>query len=70
MTQEKIYDVQTGETTFVPVTQERLDEIEQGKIEIAERQAKIAEQEAKREIAIGKLSALGLTADDLKALGI
>lgn len=70
MTQEKIHNVQTGETTFVPVTQERLDEIEQGKIEIAERQTKIAEQEAKRQIAVDKLAALGLTADDLKALGL
>lgn len=70
MTQEKIYNVETGETTFVPISAERLQEIELGKIEIAKRQADAAEKEAKRQIAVAKLTALGLDADDLAALGL
>lgn len=70
MTQEKIYNVQTGETVFIDETPERLAELEAGAIRVKK---ELAEQEIidkKREAAEAKLAALGLDADDLKALGL
>lgn len=69
-----IYDHTTGETIVREMTAE---EIAQREAEIAEWQAQQelkaqqkAEAQAKREAAIAKLAALGLTEDDLKALGL
>ena len=67
---EKIVNIQTGEETMRPYT---TDEIAVVEAEIAKTQARLAEQataEAERESALAKLAALGLTADDLKALGL
>lgn len=52
--------------------QEKIDFIEQRKLDFELSQSmlkKVEEQKNKREIAIAKLESLGLTADDLKALG-
>ena len=69
---ERIYDVTTGTTTDVEkvlagkeLTEYQL-EIERLK-QIANEQA---EAKAAKETAQAKLAALGLTADDLKALGL
>jgi hypothetical protein len=69
---EKIFDVQTGETTIV--------EREATPEEVARRQADEAEAlaaaeafaafETARQAAEAKLEALGLSTDDLRALGL
>lgn len=67
---EKIVNVETGEETWRDLTPEELSEIakaqEEAAIEI-EKAQKAAEAKA---IAEAKLEALGLTSDDLKALGL
>jgi hypothetical protein len=69
---EKIYDATTGEETIIErdetaaETQSRLDS--QKKVETLQVEAE-AEAQAKA-IVEGKLAALGLTTDDLRALGL
>ena len=70
MLEEKIFNAATGETTFVPLSEELQKEKEQNALVIAKRLAEIEANDAKRQIAVDKLTALGLTADDLKALGL
>jgi DNA-binding GntR family transcriptional regulator len=71
-TTERIFDAITGETTEVErdMTADELKEhtalLEQIEKENQER----ASAETKRALAHAKLEALGLTADDLKALGL
>lgn len=67
-------NAQTGETivrdaTEAEIAQIEKDAIEQEKIKEAKMQAE-AEATAKKAAAEAKLAALGLTADDLKALGL
>lgn len=62
-----IYDHSTGQEIIRELTQE---EIAQRDAEIAVNLAIKAEIAAKRTAAEAKLAALGLTADDLKALGL
>ena len=69
-----IIDLATGETTVLPFTEEETAAhlAEQQKIAEAEAAA-IVEQKAKAEAKTAaevKLEALGLTADDLKAIGL
>jgi hypothetical protein len=69
-----IVDCQTQETVEVPLTKEEKELREKDYQELlkrqeAEAQAK-AEAAAKRQAAEAKLAALGLTSDDLKALGL
>jgi DNA-binding NarL/FixJ family response regulator len=62
------YDALSGESVTRPLT---ADELAQRELDIAEAQARQAEQEAKataRESALAKLAALGLTADEVAAL--
>ncbi len=64
------YDHLTQETIIRDATPE---EIEQRKIDVANAEAKQAEAEAKAQAKVaaeGKLAALGLTTDDLRALGL
>ncbi len=64
------YDGLTGQETILDLTAE---EIEQKKIDVANDLARQAEAEAKAQAkatAEGKLAALGLTTDDLRALGL
>jgi hypothetical protein len=70
MTHHKIFNVQTGEETIIPFTDEEMAAYElalkeQDKVKKATEAA-----EAAKVLAQTKLEALGLTADDLKALGL
>lgn len=67
---KRVINCETGEETLVPFTEE---ELAQQAIDQAEADAKQAEVEAKAQAkaaAEGKLAALGLTTDDLRALGL
>jgi hypothetical protein len=70
MTHHKIVDIETGEETIIPFTDEEMAQYE---IVLKEQEQikaqKIAADEAKL-AAESKLAALGLDADDLKALGL
>ena len=65
-----IVDAQTGEEI---IRELNVEELAQNKIDVAEQEAKTAEAEqakTDKATATAKLEALGLTADDLKALGL
>jgi hypothetical protein len=69
---EKIIDISTGEETIIE-REETADEIAYREKAQADVEAQIAEAEAKAQAkaaAEGKLAALGLTTDDLRALGL
>jgi uncharacterized small protein (DUF1192 family) len=67
-------NVETGEETLIDLTPEEVAEFEIGvkalQDEKAEIEAKIKSDEAAKLAAEAKLAALGLTTDDLKALGL
>lgn len=69
---EKTFDATTGEETITE-REETAEEIEY-RLKQEEKKAEILAQkeqaDAAREVAQAKLAALGLTADDLKALGL
>jgi hypothetical protein len=69
-----IINCETGELTLVEPTAKELAEAEANKIKTEEQVARIeaekAEAAAKKAAAEAKLAALGLDADDLKALGL
>ena len=69
-----IVNCETGELTLVEPTAKELAEAEANRIKTEEEDARIeaekAEAIAKKAAAEAKLAALGLTADDLKALGL
>ena len=69
-----IVNCETGELTLVEPTAEELAEAEANRIKTEEEDARIeaerAEAVAKKTAAEAKLAALGLDADDLKALGL
>jgi hypothetical protein len=70
----KIHNVETGEVIEREMTVEELTQMEADvakaqEIRVAEAAA-LAEAEAAKVAAQAKLAALGLTADDLKALGL
>jgi hypothetical protein len=67
---EKIVDAITGEETFKDYTPAQLAEVETAKIEGEKRREAEAKAEADKAAVQAKLAALGLTADDLKALGL
>jgi hypothetical protein len=69
MYKEKIYDVETGQTTWRDFTPEEIAEVEKNQAIADAEQLALAEAAAKKAAAEAKLEALGLTADDLKALG-
>ena len=70
MYKEKIVNVATGEETWRDYTDAEIAEVEAAQAEIAQKQILRAEADAKKTAAEAKLAALGLTADDLKALGL
>ena len=70
MYKEKIFNSETGEEIWRDYTPAEIAEVEKAQAEAAELAVKAAEAQAKREAALSKLAALGLTADDLKALGL
>ena len=69
-----IINCETGELTLVEPTTQELAEAEANRIKTEEQDARIeaekAEAVAKKTAAEAKLAALGLDADDLKALGL
>ncbi len=70
MTKISILDVETGKTTEREMTATELKQWQQDQAGITARLAKQAEAETAKMAAEAKLAALGLTADDLKALGL
>lgn len=70
MYKEIIIDVITGKEITRNYTDEEIAEVEAAQALAAEQQVLQAEAEAKKTTAKNKLAALGLTADDLKALGL
>jgi hypothetical protein len=67
---EIIVDATTGKTIEKSYTAAQIAEVEAQKQVIAEKIAVDQQIEAARQAAQAKLAALGLTADDLKALGL
>ncbi len=67
---EKIVDAITGEETLKPYTSEQLAEVEAAKVAATKRLETKAKAEADKAAVQAQLEALGLTADDLKALGL
>ena len=66
----KIHNVETGEVIEREMNAEELAQWEKDQARAALEAQAITEIQAKRETAIAKLTALGLTTDDLKALGL
>jgi len=65
-----IVNGETGEQIVREMNAEELTQYAKDQAEAAEKAAKKAEAEAAKEVATAKLTALGLTTDDLKALGL
>ena len=63
--QEKIFNVQTGETTFRDFTDAEIAEVEKAKLELAK---EIAESDKAATDKAALLAKLGITADELKTL--
>lgn len=70
MLKEKIVNIETNEILFRDYTESEMAEVEKAITEGKVKAEAEAEAVAKRELAEAKLKALGLTADDLRALGI
>ena len=68
--QVTIFDCETQETIVRDATAEEIAGIEQYKIRLQERKAKAEAKAQAKAAAEGKLAALGLTTDDLRALGL
>jgi hypothetical protein len=60
----------TGEVIVRPATDAEVEVIEGDKVQAQKDKADALKKEANKEAAQAKLAALGLTADDLKALGL
>lgn len=69
---EKTFDALTGEETISERDETAAETAERIKLEkqVADNLASKEKADAAREVAQTKLAALGLTADDLKALGL
>lgn len=70
MTTIKIHNAETGEVIERDMTAAELVQWEADKAESQAKAQALAEAEAKKAAALAKLQALGLDADDLKALGL
>lgn len=66
----KIHNIETDEIIEREMNDEEYAAHQANDLLIAEKEKKISEQIAKKAAAEAKLAALGLTADDLKALGL
>lgn len=66
----KIVNAETGEEIIRDMNAEELAQWQIDKAEAAERAADEAAAVSAKEVAQAKLAALGLTTDDLKALGL
>lgn len=67
---EKIVDAITGEVTWRDYSEVEVLQIEKNLEEIAKEQAEAETKAQAKATAEGKLAALGLTTDDLRALGL
>ena len=67
---EVIFNIATGETTERPYTAAEIAEAKAEQAEAAKRLEAMNKADADKAAAQAKLAALGLTADDLKALGL
>jgi hypothetical protein len=65
-----IVNAETGESEMVALTADELAQEVLDEAEYAKKDAETAKIAADKEAAQAKLAALGLTADDLKALGL
>lgn len=70
MYKEKIINTITGEETWRDYTPTEIADVEKAQLEAAIKSQAEAESAAKKAEAEAKLIALGLTAEDLKSLGI
>jgi len=66
----KIHDAETGEIIEREMTKDEIAQHEKERIEVANELKREADAEKLKEVAQAKLAALGLTTDDLKALGL
>lgn len=64
--QEKIIDLQTGETTYRDYTPEEIAQAEAAKAALEVEATARAEKEAARAAALAKFEELGFTADEVK----
>ncbi len=67
---EVTFNIQTGQTTERPYTKEEIAQMEANAVRDAALAEVDAQKAAEKAAAQAKLAALGLTADDLKALGL
>lgn len=70
MLQEKIIDLATGQETIRDYTPEQMAEVAAAEAKTEALAAEQAKAEQAKATAQAKLAALGLTTDDLKALGL
>jgi hypothetical protein len=70
MYNEVILNLETGKEITRPYTEAEIAEVIQAQEKIAVKLEKAAQAEASKAVATAKLAALGLTTDDLKALGL
>lgn len=70
MTTIKIHNAETGEVIERDMTATELAQWETDKAETKAKAEAVAQAEANKASALAKLEALGLDADDLKALGL
>ena len=70
MTKISIFDNETGKTIERDMTVDELKQWEKDQAETTAKAARQAEAEAAKAAAQAKLEVLGLTTDDLKALGL
>lgn len=68
MYKEKIINIQTGKETWRDYTAKEIAEVEKAQAEAQIRMAEAQACEAKRQSALAKLAALGLTEDEIAAL--
>jgi len=70
MYKEKVINIETGEETWRNYTDAEIAEVVEAQAKAAAMAKKWAQAEAAKTAATAKLAALGLTTDDLKALGL
>jgi len=70
MNKIKIHNAETGEVIVRDMNAEELAQLAEDQANAEKEQQAYEEAQAKREAALAKLVALGLTADDLTALGL
>jgi hypothetical protein len=70
MLKEKIINIETNDVTWRDYTVQEVAEVQTAQAAALAKTEEQAERTAAKELATAKLGALGLTTDDLKALGL